>query len=267
MKLWDIISNQLFDNVASGTQLPNEKIAQDIQLTDDQGNPIYLSIDNQGNVGVNVNGVTFNGNFTVNNIQLIDALNAIINPATKENQATLLAAINSNNTSLSSLITTNQTALIAALLNQKVSPNLKLATSYNTVSTTINAGNNGFVTITPPSGYILEIVGLNISIPVVTGASSGTQSVYIYGGVYTVYGQVTAAYNKAFMIRGFGPQGYDTIIPNSEGAFVNSILGARFNNANPLTIQYFNNSNVSTANSASRTYTILYKLVAENTGF
>jgi hypothetical protein len=57
------------------------------------------------------------------------------------------------------LITTNLT----------VSPNMKMAYSNQTTTITITAGNLENVTITPPTGYLMEINGLTLSAPAVGG--------------------------------------------------------------------------------------------------
>ncbi len=245
MKLWDIITSAYHDALASGTAQPNGKVAQDIQFLDQNGNPIYMSINDSGQIRVDIGGATLviEGDVTVDNIKIYDSDNNLINPATKDLQQ----------------------SIINLLTNIKVSQNQKIDNSSQTITATISAGGNGTLTITPPVGYLMKINSIYMSAPAVVGATSGTHSFTLYGSV-GVLCIATSQYNQSLYIKGLLPYIPSVMkFPTTEGGFISSIKDIWFDNANPLTMQYNNATNASTGNSPSRNYTVQYELVPETT--
>ncbi len=250
LKLWDIETQAYFDYVASGTIQTNGKVAQDVQLLDVEGSPIYLTMDAQGNVGVNVNGVTFDGNVTVNNIQLLDALNGVISPASKENQLSIINSLS------------NMIAAIQGNLN--VSQNQEISTFYESHSETVVAGSYREVVITPDEGVIASINTTYISVQPPSGAGSGTHFLSLYVGSGSAYKRsllVTGAYNVGLQIAGLAVTS-GTPVPLDESAVALSLSNIKFNHDNPLTIRYTNNTNV------TQTLSRIYEVISleENSG-
>ena len=148
-----------------------------------------------------------------------------------------------------------------------VSPNRKSAYSPNTSNAIITSGSGEIITITPPTGYILKIIGLMVSIPAVVGAASGSHSVTIYGGnlssTYGYYVQIANAYNAGIQIKGFNAVTYNTMSPTTEVAFILSLQGAEFSNSNPLCFTYWNGTNIATPVGDNRTFNVQYALIPE----
>ena len=150
--------------------------------------------------------------------------------------------------------------------NLTVSPNMKMNVTPQTSSVAMGPTNTEIITLTPPVGYLMKINSLYLNAPAVAGSGSGGHTFTLYGNVGQI-GLVTSNYNQALQILGFLPHTPSVMtFPTTESGFASSIKDVLFDNANPLYIQYTNSTNVSTG-AATRTYTVQYILIPENTNF
>ena len=122
--------------------------------------------------------------------------------------------------------------------NLNVNTNSKLIETETLSSNTVGVGNMGAVDITPASGYKAKLKGLYINVPAISGTATGTHMVSIYIGDALMYRiNVTSPATQGITIEGLAVL-LGTPIPSSDGAIVNVIKDAMFNNTLPLAIRY-----------------------------
>lgn len=251
LKLYDIITQQYFENLASGTLYGNGKLAQDIQLLDADGNPINLNMDGSGNVGVNVNGVTLviEGDVTIDKIKLLNQALAEINPATLEAQEVIGNLIYDNHNALiqnlSSILKTSQQKQLMLFAQQ-----------YNT-PIAANGGYNNVIA-DPGVGFLARLNHLFISVPPVPNASSGTHSLTISlnnSGDTRLF-KFTSNYNSPIYLYGSNLVSgtvEGTATPESIASTLRELI---FNHNYQLNMYYENNTNQ--AQTSTRYYRVYY---------
>lgn len=133
-------------------------------------------------------------------------------------------------------------------------------TSINADSSTEIEATAGveIITITPSAGYKARLLNFYIDVLAVSGASSGTQEIYLYQGLVgdewaNTYCYLTGAYNKRLRIKG---NIIDTSQPDqvlmmgmTSDQLQRNIMAIEFTTTNPLRIKIFNKTDVAqTAN-------------------
>jgi hypothetical protein len=148
-------------------------------------------------------------------------------------------------------------------LNINANINQKLETFTANPTNAVAAGGFENQIITPPVGYIGRITSIFIDIN--SSGTSGENVVYVIAGQnidLRAFSIVSGAASEVAlagvaMIHG-------TSIPASDIALIEAIKSIRFDNANPLVINYMNDTN---AAQTGRSYGVQYVLEAENTDF
>lgn len=109
----------------------------------------------------------------------------------------------------------------------------------------VDTGKNSSVTIVPTEGHMARIVALRLNASAITGASSGTHKLQIYVGDTTWMSilDVLGDYNKDLsVIRNVVTSG--SSVPSDAYHVQRNLFNAVFTANAPLTIKYFNSSDV-----------------------
>jgi len=152
--------------------------------------------------------------------------------------------------------------------NITVSPNKKSGVFSTTNTTVVNSSSSEVITITPPAGYLMKIVAVNILINFITGATSGSTGLGIGGLNIGRYTNIQMPYNQNLSMVGLLPNpstpiSGETLTPTTEAAFIAALTSAVFSNSNPLYISYTNTTNANTQTGQYRQYTVQYILEPE----
>ena len=126
----------------------------------------------------------------------------------------------------------------------RIKTNLK---SYNTSdAASLNAGSSKVYTFTPPSGYIWEIVAMQVHTPAPVGAASGTHKWMIQiKNILTLYGE-SDYLNEVFWGYSHWKTANVSKLPVDESAALIALMGCIYTKEAPLVLTYINSSNVAT---------------------
>jgi hypothetical protein len=170
-----------------------------------------------------------------------DALGTVLNPATQETLADLLAELQAHSQG------TSVDPVVSQLSGRTIAVSLETLDS----ATTVAVAANETVVIQPPAGKLWILQTLYLQAPVPSGGTSGSHDFILYHGATTMpFAQGRASFDKQARYqynewRDNNGAALTIEAPTNKGAQQAMIRGLHLSNGVPLRVQYLNNTDVS----------------------